>query len=55
MGRSLKKNTIHVDDSHSNRMIVKWEETSDLNALAVYLDFRYEESPWIRNLLTANL
>jgi signal recognition particle receptor subunit alpha len=55
MSKSLKKNTIQVNDCNTNRTIVQWEETSELMALAVYPDLRHEEYPWIRNLLAANL
>jgi signal recognition particle receptor subunit alpha len=55
ISKSLKKNTIQVDDYDTNRTIVQWEETLDLIALAVYPDLRHEDFPWIRNLLTATL
>ena len=42
-------------DGHPTRVVVEWEETSDLIAVALYPGLRHEEFPWIRNLLLATL
>jgi signal recognition particle receptor subunit alpha len=42
-------------DGHPTKVVVEWEETSDLIAVALYPDIRHEDFPWIRNLLLASL
>jgi len=56
----VHKNQILLDSKSNNsnkgtRMIVEWEETSDLIAIAVYPDLRHEDFPWIRSLLIASI
>ena len=52
LSKTVHKNQILVD---STRMVIEWEETSELIALAIYPDLRHEDSPWIRTLLVASL
>ena len=52
LSKTVHKNQILVD---STRMVIEWEETSELIALAIYPDLRHEDSPWIRTLLMASL
>ncbi|CAJ1957228.1 unnamed protein product [Cylindrotheca closterium] len=42
-------------DGHPTNMIIEWEETSELIALALYPDIRREDFPWIQSLLAASL
>mmetsp|Transcript_8508 Transcript_8508/g.20481 ORF Transcript_8508/g.20481 Transcript_8508/m.20481 type:complete len:567 (+) Transcript_8508:2939-4639(+) len=50
--RTDRKATI---DGHPTNMIIEWEETSELIALALYPDIRREDFPWIHSLLAASL
>jgi signal recognition particle GTPase len=52
LSKTVHKNQILVD---STRMVIEWEETSELIALAIYPDLRHEDFPWIRTLLMASL
>ena len=42
-------------EGHPTRIVVEWEENSDLIATACYPDLRHEEFPWIRSLLLVSL
>lgn len=44
-----------VIDGHPTNIILEWEETPDLIAVATYPDIRREDFPWIRTLLRASL
>lgn len=50
--RTERKTTI---DGHPTNMVIEWEETSELIALALYPDIRREDFPWIQSLLAACL
>ena len=58
--KSLSERKASIDagsggNNHSSKIIVEWEETSELIALAIYPDLRHEDYPWIRNLLHSTL
>jgi len=60
LSKTVHKNQISVDsESNDNikgtRIVIEWEETSELIALAIYPDLRNEDFPWMRSLLTASL
>lgn len=44
-----------VVDGHPTNVVLEWEETSELIAVATYPDIRREDFPWIRTLLLAVL
>jgi len=60
LSKTVHKNQISVDSesndsSKGTRIVIEWEETSELIALAIYPDLRNEDFPWMRSLLTASL
>jgi signal recognition particle receptor subunit alpha len=53
ISKSDRRNRITLVDE--SRVVVEWEETSELIGLAAYPDIRHEDVPWIRTLLLTSL